>query len=75
MSSGNGNAVGGLAAYDRQLVSQYDSMSDEERQARGWTKSMRDSAQSFVDTSQNTTTSLFDVLNQDDSSNTSGFGF
>ena len=75
--AGGGNVMGGLSAYNTQLVSQYDSMSDEERQARGWTPAMRSSAQAFVTASQSTTTtSLFDQINQADSSNSTGpFGY
>lgn len=66
LTAGSGG-TGGLAAYDQQLVSQYDATSDEEREARGWTKAMRDSAASFVTTSQATTTSLFDAIDAADS--------
>lgn len=64
--AGGGNVLGGLSAYNQQLVSQYDSMSDEEREARGWTPAMRASAEAFVNSSQNIITSLFDQLNQDE---------
>jgi hypothetical protein len=57
---GNSMSLGGMAAYNQQLVSQYDSMSSEEREALGWTDKIRSSAASFVGTSSQP--SLFDQL-------------
>jgi hypothetical protein len=61
MASGGG--ASGIAAYSSQLVSQFDAMSDEEREARGWTDSMRASASAFVQKSS--TPSLWDKLGGD----------
>lgn len=55
---------GGVAAYSSQLVSQYDAMSHEEREARGWTESTRASASAFAQKA--TTPSLWDKLASDD---------
>ncbi len=60
------SALGGLGAYNQQLVSQYDAMSDEEREARGWTPALRNSAAAFIQGSQ-TASSLFDAIDQVDS--------
>jgi hypothetical protein len=81
-----GSAMTGLAAYNRQLVSNYDSMSQEERDARGWTAGLRSGAEAFVDatsTGAGGTSSLFELINDTDddsssstgSSDASGFGF
>jgi hypothetical protein len=79
-----GSAMTGLAAYNRQLVSSYDSMSQEERDARGWTAGLRSGAEAFVDatsTGAGGTSSLFELINgtddesSTDSSDSSGFGF
>ena len=57
---GNGISLSGMAAYNQQLVSQYDSMSAEEREAMGWTDKVRSSAAAFVGTGSQS--SLFDRL-------------
>ncbi|QUT05885.1 hypothetical protein KFK14_23640 [Sphingobium phenoxybenzoativorans] len=59
----SGGSSGGIAAYSSQLVSQYDAMSDEEREARGWTESTRASASAFA--LKATTPSLWDKLASD----------
>jgi hypothetical protein len=60
----SGMSMSGLASYSQSLVTQYDSMSDEERQARGWTQSFRDNAAKVVSTGS---LSLFDQMDSDDS--------
>ena len=56
-----------LASYNQLMVKDYDSMSAEEREARGWTSQTRAQAAAFVATASNTSTSsLFDLLNQND---------
>ncbi len=63
MASGGGTA--GIAAYSSQMVSLFDDMSDEEREARGWSDSTRANASAFVQKS--TTPSLWEKLNSSDS--------
>ncbi|WP_070157487.1 hypothetical protein [Sphingobium phenoxybenzoativorans] len=60
----SGGSSGGIAAYSSQLVSQYDAMSDEEREARDWTDSTRASASAFA--LKATTPSLWGRLASDD---------
>jgi hypothetical protein len=60
----SGGSSGGMAAYSSQLVSQYDAMSDEEREARGWTDSTRANASAFA--LKATTPSLWDKLASED---------
>lgn len=55
----SGMSMSSLASYSQGLVSQYDAMSPEERQARGWTESFRDNAAKVV--SQGSL-SLFDQI-------------
>lgn len=43
-----GMSMSSLASYSQSLVTQYDAMSPEERQARGWTESFRDNAAKVV---------------------------
>ena len=43
-----GMSMSSLASYSHSLVTQYDAMSPEERQARGWTESFRDNAAKVV---------------------------
>lgn len=59
-----GASLSAISAYNQQLVSQYDAMSAEEREARGWTQQIHDSAQAFVSGSQNML-SLFDMLDEE----------
>ena len=75
---GGSNMLSSLATYNQQLVSKYDAMSSEEREALGWTDKVRASAASFVGTSSQP--SLFDQLgdigtssSDDSNSNTSWF--
>src|SRR5205814_8228995 len=71
-SSGSGPTA--LTGYNQLLVSEYHAISPEERQARGWTSALRDGAASFVNSTSGSSTgnsSLFDLLNADDQSNTS----
>jgi len=65
------SASSAIAAYNQQLVSQYDSMSIEEREALGWTDKVRDSAASFVGT--DSAPSLFDQLGDFGDSDSSDF--
>jgi hypothetical protein len=69
----SGGTISALSGYDQQLVSDYDAMSPEERQVRGWTSQVRDSAASFVSattaSSTGSNSSLFDLLNNMDDSN------
>ena len=66
----SGNAVDALVSYNQQLVSDYDGMTQEERDARGWTDKTRSSAEAFITTVRGTenTPSLFDLLNGDSES-------
>ena len=63
----SGNAMDALVSYNQQLVSDYDGMTPEERDARGWTDKTRSSAEAFITTVKGTenTPSLFDLLNSD----------
>jgi len=54
-----GMSMSSLASYSQSLVAQYDAMSPEERQARGWTESFRDTAAKVI--SQGSL-SLFDQM-------------
>jgi len=57
-----GMSMSSLSSYSQSLVTQYDAMSPEERQARGWTESFRDNAAKVV--SQGSL-SLFDQIGGD----------
>ena len=63
----SGNAFDALTAYNEQLMTDYDAMSQEERDARGWTADVRASAEKFVTTvkGNDVTPSLFDMLGSD----------
>jgi hypothetical protein len=63
----SGNALDALTAYNEQLMTDYDGMSQEERDARGWTADVRASAEKFVTAVKGNdgTPSLFDMLNSD----------
>lgn len=66
LSSGSGLTA--LSSYNQLLVGEYDAISPEEREARGWTSALRDSAESFVSSTSGSSTgnsSLFDLLNDD----------
>lgn len=54
-----GMSMSSLSSYSQSLVTQYDAMSPEERQARGWTEAFRDNAAKVV--SQGSL-SLFDQI-------------
>jgi hypothetical protein len=54
-----GMSMSSLASYSQSLVQQYDSMSPEERQARGWTEAFRDNAAKVV---SDGSLSLFDQM-------------
>lgn len=72
----SGNALTALADYNEQLVTAYDGMSQEERDARGWTADVRAKAEAFVTAvnGTDTTPSLFALLESDgDSSRTTLF--
>ena len=58
----SGMSMSSLSSYSQSLVTQYDAMSPEERQARGWTESFRDNAAKVV--SQGSL-SLFDQMSSD----------
>lgn len=66
----SGNALDALVSYNAQLMTDYDGMSQEERDARGWTADIRASAEAFVTTvnGSDTAPSLFDLLASDDNS-------
>ena len=57
-----GMSMSSLSSYSQSLVAQYDAMSPEEREARGWTQSFRDNAAKVV--SQGSL-SLFDQIDSD----------
>ena len=61
----SGMSMSSLSSYSQSLVTQYDGMSAEERQARGWTESFRDNAAKVV--SQGSL-SLFDQIGSDSGS-------
>ncbi|TZG24660.1 hypothetical protein [Sphingomonas montanisoli] len=64
---GSSASLTSLANYNQLMISDYDSMSVEEREVRGWTAQTRSQAAAFVATASNTSTSsLFDLLNQQD---------
>ena len=54
-----GMSMSSLASYSQSLVAQYDAMSPEERQARGWTEAFRDNAAKVVSEGS---LSLFDQI-------------
>ncbi len=66
-----GMSMSSLSSYSQSLVTQYDAMSPEERQARGWTSQFRDNAAKVVTEGS---LSLFDQVDSSDSSS-SAFGF
>lgn len=74
-ATSGGTSLSALAAYNQQLVSQYDSMTQEERDARGWTDTLRSSAAAFTASTANgtATSSLFDLLGSDDSDGTTAY--
>lgn len=61
------NAMDALVSYNQQLVADYDGMTQEERDARGWTDKTRSTAEAFITTVNGTenTPSLFDLLNDE----------
>jgi len=59
-ATGSNHGAGGLVTYSRQLVSQYDVTSSEEREARGWTPQTRTTSASYVQKA--TAPSLWDML-------------
>lgn len=65
----SGNALSALADYNEKLVAAYDAMSQEERDARGWTADVREKAEAFVAAVKGTDTmpSLFAMLEGEDS--------
>lgn len=62
-----GNAMDALVSYNEQLVADYDGMTQEERDARGWTDKTRSTADAFITTvnGAENTPSLFDLLNEE----------
>lgn len=58
-ATGGGMSMSSLASYSQSLVQQYDAMSPEERQARGWTEAFRDNAAKVVSEGS---LSLFDQI-------------
>jgi hypothetical protein len=66
-----GMSMSSLSSYSQSLVTQYDAMSPEERQARGWTPQFRDNAAKVVTEGS---LSLFSQVDSSDSSS-SAFGF
>jgi hypothetical protein len=66
-----GMSMSSLSSYSQSLVTQYDAMSPEERQARGWTQQFRDNAAKVVSEGS---LSLFSQTDSSDSSS-SAFGF
>jgi hypothetical protein len=58
-ATAGGMSMSSLASYSQSLVQQYDGMSTEERQARGWTQSFRDNAAKVVSEGS---LSLFDQI-------------
>jgi hypothetical protein len=67
-----GASLSALTVYNQQIVSQYDAMTQEERDARGWTDKLRSSAAAFTTAMANgsAASSLFDILG--DNSNSDG---
>ncbi len=53
---------GSFAAYSQTLVTQYDAMSSEERQARGWSEHTRDAAATLAAQTNGAMPSLFDQM-------------
>lgn len=53
---------GSFAAYSQTLVTQYDAMSSEERQARGWSERTRDAAATLAAQTNGAMPSLFDQM-------------
>ena len=70
-ATSGGMSMSSLSSYSQSLVTQYDAMSPEERQARGWTPQFRDNAAKVVTEGS---LSLFDQVDSSDSSS-SAFGF
>jgi len=68
----SGMSMSSLANYSQSLVTQYDAMSPEERQARGWTESFRDNAAKVVSEGS---LSLFNQIGSSDGSGSTAFGF
>jgi hypothetical protein len=66
-----GMSMSSLSSYSQSLAAQYDAMSPEERQARGWTPQFRDNAAKVVTEGS---LSLFSQLDGSDSAS-SPFGF
>ena len=58
-ATSSGMSMSSLSSYSQSLVTQYDAMSPEERQARGWTPSFRDNAAKVVSEGS---LSLFDQI-------------
>lgn len=58
-ATSGGMSMSSLSSYSQSLVAQYDAMSPEERQARGWTQSFRDNAAKVVSEGS---LSLFDQI-------------
>lgn len=71
-ATSGGTSLSALGAYNQQIVSQYDAMTQEERDARGWTDKLRSSAAAFTTAmaGNGATSSLFDLLS--DNSSTDG---
>ena len=70
-ATSGGMSMGSLSTYSQSLVTQYDAMSPEERQARGWNETFRDNAAKVVSEGS---LSLFDQVDSS-SSSSSAFGF
>lgn len=73
----SGSTLTALTGYNQLLIGEYDAISPEEREARGWTSTIRDSAANFVSStsaSSTTNSSLFDLLNGDGNSSDTGTG-
>lgn len=64
-SIGQDVGVSGAVSYSKQLISNYDALSEEERTAIGWTEATRASAQNVIQLVNGTSgqTSLFQLLN------------
>jgi hypothetical protein len=70
-ATSSGMSMSSLSSYSQSLVAQYDAMSAEERQARGWTSQFRDNAAKVVSEGS---LSLFSQVASSPSSSPS-FGF
>lgn len=70
-ATSSGMSMSSLSSYSQSLVTQYDAMSPEERQARGWTPQFRENAAKVVTEGS---LSLFSQMDSSDSSS-SAFGF